>query len=270
MTWTSKARQLLTRFSQLRNLDQLESKLLSVSDPASSAYGKYLEKEDVDALFAPSTEDVEKVKSWIATADARNVEYLSGVVSFSTSISKANELLGTKFGLYTNGKTSKVRTLSYSIPEDLVDSIDLVTPTTMFGETTAHAAIPNAMPAAEPEPELVPEASSAMTLRERQLKTACEKQVVFDNVTFPLIGPQCLMELYSTTGYTPSATSGSSIAFGSFLNQSAVMKDAKKFLKTWGLPVRTFDVLALIQGGVDNQNASVADQGEANLDSQNM
>lgn len=243
---------------------------MSVSDPTSKDYGKYLEKEDVDALFAPSTEDVEKVKSWIATADAKNVDYSSGVVSFSTSISKANELLNTKFGLYTNGKTSKVRTLSYSLPEELVDSIDLVTPTTMFGETTAHAALPNAMPEAAPEPELVPEPSREMTLRERQLQTACEKQVVFDNITFPLIGPQCLMELYSTTGYTPNATSGSSIAFGSFLNQSAIIKDAKKFLKTWGLPPRSFDILALIQGGVNNQSAPVADQGEANLDSQNM
>lgn len=49
-------------------------------------------------------------------------------------VSKANELLETEFSVYTHGDTGKqaIRTLSYSIPADLVGHLDLVHPTVTY------------------------------------------------------------------------------------------------------------------------------------------
>lgn len=68
--------------------------------------------------------------------------------------------------------------------------------------------------------------------------------------------------------YTPSAKSGSKIAFGSFLNQSASFADLALFEQAYGYPNETFSVVG-INGGTDlPQPPTAEDDSEANLDSQ--
>ena len=49
----------------LQNVDQLESRLAAVSMPESSSYGKYLDLDDVNAIFGPSKASTAAVESWL-------------------------------------------------------------------------------------------------------------------------------------------------------------------------------------------------------------
>ena len=218
----------------------------------------------MDAMFAPSSESESKVKSWLKQSGVSNILTDGSVVSFTTTVGNANKMMDTKFGLYTDGATEKVGTTQYSVPDEVGNAIDIISPTTYFGSMKAHRAVPNVAPSkVERSPD------------KRQLKHSCETVIsipLTKNTTedFTVIGPTCLKELYNVGGYKADATSGSTIAFGSFLNQSASYSDLAKFEKIYNIPSQNFTVLALINGGVDNQNVVTEQDGEANLDVQNI
>ena len=251
--------------SQYQNIDTLEAQLASVSTPGKSSYGKYLDVDDMDAIFAPSKDAESKVKSWLSGSGASNIVSDGSMVTFTTTVGNANKMLDTKFNLYTNGETTKLRTTAYSVPDDLGDAIDLISPTTYFGNMRAHSAIPNISPSkTERKPNL-----------RRQLSPSCETTVsipISANQTedFNLLSPTCLKELYNIGNYSADPNSGSTIAFGNFLNQSASYSDLAKFEKIFNIPSQNFTVTALINGGVDNQDPATEQDGEANLDVQNI
>lgn len=242
----------------------MDSKLASVSTPGSAHYGKYLEREDLDALFAPSGDKADRVKAWLQQSGISDIESDRDTVSFKTTVSDANRLLNTKFGFYSNGEQLKLRTLAYSVPDDLSDAIDLISPTTFFGNMKARMAVPN----------LQPTTTKWAPLEARQLKPSCETTIsipisAHESKDFTVIGPKCLKQLYNVGDYKADPNSGSSIAFGSFLNQSASYSDLAQFEKIYDLPSQNFTV-TLINGGVDNQDALTQEDGEANLDVQNI
>jgi tripeptidyl-peptidase-1 len=250
---------------QYQNIDSLESKLASVSTPGNADYGKYLDLEDLNAIFAPSETAESKVKAWLEKSGAANVVSDGSLVTFTTTVGNANQMLSTKFDLYTNGETTHLRTTAYSIPDDLGDAIDLISPTTYFGNMKAHRAVPNTPPSKTEQNADV----------KRQLKPACETTVsvpISANQTeeFDLLSPTCLKELYNIGNYKVDPSAGSTIAFGSFLNQSASFSDLAKFEKIFDIPSQKLKILALINGGVNNQDPVSEQDGEANLDAQNM
>lgn len=251
--------------SQYQNIDSLESKLSSVSDPSSSKYGEYLDLDELNSIFAPSKDAESKVKAWLQQSGASNIVSDGSMVTFTTLVGNANKMLDTEFNLYTNGETTKLRTTAYSIPDALGDSIDLIAPTTYFGSMKAHSAIPDVSPSkVERSPDV-----------KRQLSPSCETSVTVpisanETEVFDLLSPTCLKELYNIGNYKVDPSAGSTIAFGSFLEQSASYSDLAKFEKIFNIPTQNFSVLALINGGVDDQNPITEQDGEANLDVQNM
>lgn len=64
-----------------------------------------------------------------------------------------------------------------------------------------------------------------------------------------------------------NTSAGSPIGFGSFLNQSAKYSDLAKYEALNNLRARNFTV-ELFHGGVNNQNTSIGDIEEANLNVQ--
>lgn len=48
-----------------QNIDQLEAKLLAASTPGSATYGQYLEKDELEAFFAPAAGASAAVESWL-------------------------------------------------------------------------------------------------------------------------------------------------------------------------------------------------------------
>lgn len=225
-----------------QNLDQLESALLAVSTPGNAKYGQHLDVDDVNALFPPASDTA--VLSWLQGAGISSINSNGSTVNFATTVGTANKLLNAQFAYYQSGNTKKIRTTQYSIPDNLVDQIDLISPTTYFGKTTAAVAIPT-----------VTQKEKRVPASQPSVAALCQTSIT----------PACLKELYSINDYTPDPNSGSSIAFGSFLNQSAIYSDLALFESYFGIPSQNFSV-ELINGGTNDQNLATAQFGEADLD----
>ena len=230
-----------------KNSDKLEDLIYSVSTPGSKNYGKYYSKAQVDALIKPSSDDCNAVEAWLKHSGVTNFENDGYHVTFSTTVEKANGLLSTTFQNYKDKDgVVKLRTTEYSVPDDLANIIDLITPTTFFGKTHAQAAIPH----------------------EARMPTVVKRQ--FDGNCSSVFTHQCAKEAYNIQNYTADAKSGSRVAFSSFLNQSAQYSDLAAFEKFFNIPSQNFTV-ELINNGVNWQNATndnINNFAEANLDSQ--
>ncbi|KAF7939315.1 uncharacterized protein EAE97_007395 [Botrytis byssoidea] len=229
----------------MQNLDQLEAKLLAVSTPGNAEYGNHLDIDEANALFAPSADASSAVTSWLTSAGARNIVSDGSTISFATTIEKANSMLNASFKSYTSNGVTKVRTTQYSVPDDVAEHIELISPTTYFGKTVANA-------------------PTKVTKR-----TTSPSKVTVDASCSTSITPKCIKELYNIGNYTPSVSSGSRIGFGSFLNESALYADLFQYESYFGIPEQNFTV-TLINGATNDQNEATASSGEANLDVQNI
>ena len=228
---------------QQQNLDQLDSMIYEVSTPGSSSYGKYMDADDVAAVLHPSIDARPAVLAWLKGAGISKTYSYGSWITFSTTVGSVNTLLSTQFHYYESDGIQKLRTTSYSVPDSLVEHIDLIAPTTYFGKTSAHAPMATAK-MYYPRRHIAP----------RQLNSSCAD----------LITPACIKELYNVGNYTANPNSGSKIGFGNFLNQSARNQDLSLFETANSLPQQNFSV-QLINGGVNDQ-AFDANHGEANLD----
>ncbi|KAL7943618.1 peptidase S8/S53 domain-containing protein [Trichoderma barbatum] len=242
-----------------QNIDQLESRLAAVSTPNSKTYGKYLDLDEINDIFAPSNASSAAVESWLQSHGVTKYTKQGSSIWFQTEVSTANAMLSTNFHTYSDpAGVKKLRTLQYSIPESLVGHVDLISPTTYFGTSKAMRAMRSR------------NVAPAETLAARQEPSSCKGTLVFEGRTFNVFQPDCLRTEYSVDGYTPSAKSGSRIGFGSFLNQSASFSDLALFEKHFGFSSQNFSVV-LINGGTDlPQPPSDENDGEANLDVQNI
>jgi tripeptidyl-peptidase-1 len=227
-----------------QNLDQLESKLTKVSTPGQDSYGQWLSKDDIDTHF-PIVDDA-PVLSWLKNAGISNIARDGAVVNFTSTVENVSKLLDTTFAYYQSGDSVKLRTTEYSIPGDLTEHIDVISPTVFFGKT--RGAVP------------VPSKSQKIKARKAsstEISASCQTSIT----------PSCLKEMYNVGDYVPEPSAGSRIGFGSFLNQSASYSDLAQYEQLFDIPSQTFTV-ELLNGGVNNQSASKSDVGEANLDVQ--
>ena len=118
----------------------LEEELLRRSDPENLEwYGKWLKREEVDALVAPERAAVETVKSWLSNFAMGPVVELGSKGDFVTvtmSVAKAEDMLGSKFFKYSHRFQENVNILrleeNYQVPEEVADVIDFVGPTVRF------------------------------------------------------------------------------------------------------------------------------------------
>ncbi len=222
---------------KLQNIDQLEEKLKAVSSPDSPDYGKYLDADDVKELFSPSEQSRTAVTAWLKDSGVTDFVDDGFNINFAANVATANAMLGSRFQHFMVQGVRKIRTLEYSIPEMLAEHIDVVSPTTFFGKTRGQAPIPGA--------DLLGEQESALIQARQRANTTlnCAR----------LIEPGCLEKMYNYAGYSESSTSGSRVAFGSFLNESARLEDLNLYQKAYGLPLNNFSVV-LINGGLDHQD----------------
>ena len=223
-----------------QNLDKLHSLIYEVSTPSHPSYGNHMEKEEVDALLKPGAGTEKAVTSWLKQAGVTMIHSDGHWVTFATDVGTANKLLNTKFAYYENQGVTKLRTKQYSVPDSLVPHIDLISPTTFFGKTSPQAPVIS--------PEKAP-------LESRQIDASCRTSIT----------PACLKQIYKIN-YTPTGKTNSTVAFGSFLNQSARTQDLSLFEQKYGIPSQGFSV-QLINGGTNDQSISNR-HGEANLDVQ--
>ncbi|KAF5352136.1 hypothetical protein D9758_009234 [Tetrapyrgos nigripes] len=236
-----------------KDMEALEKALYDVSTPDSSLYGQHLSLEEVTTYATPSEESVNTVTQWLQGNGVTDIT-LSGPfddwISFRVSVSKADELLDTNFENFVHIESGErlVRTLQYSIPQDLLPHIDLVHPTTAFVRPLAKQPVMS-----------VPIPGSA-NLTERALGAPDDCN--------GLVTPACLQSLYGIPA-TPATQSSNMIGVSGFVNQFAQNEDLRNFLGSLRpdmSPDTTFTVQS-IDGGVNTQGPGLAGL-EANLDVQ--
>ncbi|KAM0452990.1 hypothetical protein ACHAPV_009232 [Trichoderma viride] len=243
------------------NIDELEWRLAAVSTPNSPDYGKYLDIGEIEEIFAPSNASYKAVELWLKSHGVTSYTKQAGSIWFYTTVSTANKMLSTDFKTYSDPVgIEKLRTLQYSLPDELVGHVDLISPTTYFGNNqAARSKKPN-------KEAIVPEEKQ---LAKRLSPSSCNETIIHKNQTYQIFHPDCLRAKYGVEGYTPSPKCGSRIGFGSFLNETASFSDLAQFEHEFNLPKQKLSTF-LINGAIDVQPPSNKNDSEANMDVQTM
>ncbi|KAL5376657.1 Tripeptidyl-peptidase sed2 [Paraphaeosphaeria sporulosa] len=231
------------------DVEKFEQAVIDMSTPDHPTYGQHFQDhEEMKRMLLPSETTLSTVQKWLKTGGVSNVEVDSDWVNVRTTVGVANELLSTKFEWYTSEAFGKrLRTLEYSVPDEVAGEVLTIQPTVRFGQGIPEHATHHAI-----------DEANIMSLSAAAANTTnCNKYIT----------PQCLQSLYKID-YKPDAKSGSKVAFNSYLEESARYSDLSLFISNIA-PYAAGENYTVItfEGGVDDQTSS-ADSGEANLDGQ--
>ncbi|KAK0243100.1 tripeptidyl peptidase A [Armillaria nabsnona] len=243
------------------NFHVLEQHLWEVSDPDHSRYGQHLSKEEVDALVAPDDESLELVQEWLASygVDETDITRSSAQdwVRVTLPLQLVEEMLDTSYHVWQHTEGDYlVRTTRYSLPEPLLDHIDVVQPTTLFGRWKGMKST------------VIDFENFDLGNTADVAKLDAETDYV-DPACNVSITVSCLKQLYNAVGFVPSGRNkNSTIGITAYLEQNANKADLQRFYQDQ-VPQAvgsTFDFIP-VKGGLNDQNISLAGV-EANLDVQ--
>jgi len=251
----------------LQNMNQMADRLMSVSTPGSACYANHMDRDDVNRMVQPKPESDQAVQAWLRSEGVEHIQSDGTWITFAAPILTANRLLSTTFRRYEQNGMSKIRTTQYSLPEDVSEHIDIIHPTTFFGQTVAQK------PVITKESELkwslnYPHAKLELPAEVKEVAIE-RRQSNVDAVCHRKITPACLKQFYNIGNYTPNALSGSKVAFGSFLNQSASYQDLRLYEDANNITPQLFTKI-FVNDAADDQSEFSTDNGEANLDVQNI
>lgn len=225
----------------------LERMVLDISTPGHPRYGQYMKRDDLKKVLQPPEHVSSSIVSWLKQegVDGRSIVDDGDWVHFVVPVSKAESLLETRFYQFQDANdpsVSKIRTLRYSVPEDIAPYVHTIQPTTAFGST---------------RPQL-------NTIFESHL----EVQVGDKKDCNQTMTPACLRDLYNIGDFLATPDPRNVIGVSGFLDQYARFNDFKKFLELYApeLEGTNFSVQS-INGG-ENLQDSTKGSSEASLDIQ--
>ncbi|KAJ7046119.1 subtilisin-like protein [Mycena alexandri] len=230
------------------NVGGLEERLMSIATPGSSEFRQWLSMDEVKAFVQPSPETRSAFDSFASGNGLRpTVISPSGDwVSITLPISQANDLFAAQFEVFTSPSLVHpiTRTLSVSLPSELVGHVDVLHPTTAF-----------------PDPN--PRLGAAVSVDTRLPAKSCNS-----NTDDGVITPACLQALYGIPA-TAATQSDNALLVTGYANEFAQDADLAEFLKLLrpDIPAnQTFAVLT-IDNGTNTQDSNLTSS-EANLDIQ--
>ncbi|KAJ3909564.1 subtilisin-like protein [Lentinula edodes] len=261
------------------NRTGLEDALNKASDPENEGYGRWLSREDVQYYAAPSRDALYSVRTWLAS---NNITPESTTVSgdwitFNVSVGTAGSMLNATYNVYEHTASGKqsVRTLEYSVPEEVREHIRAIHPTTSFYHSAGARIISLSghHKSSTPQAAVNNKASSASTSSSTSTSSSSSSAAAIPTSTASFskcndtVTPACLQTLYGLpTGVIK--TSNSSIGVSAFAGQDANKADLASFLKLFR-PDLSSDTFAtqLLDNATNSQTLS--DSGiEADLDIQ--
>ncbi|KAI0402567.1 subtilisin-like protein [Xylaria palmicola] len=243
------------------DLARLEQTLYDISTPQHALYGQHLSREEVRALVRPDEASTAAVLAWLRSAgvDGADVEQDGEWVNFRTTVAKAADLLGADFGVYSHFGSSKesIRTLSYSVPEEVRSHITMIQPTTRFGQIRPQSF---QMSHVIEQGELPAPLRAAAAIPTQQLNAT------FCNST---ITPECLRALYRVGETQADPKAPGFFGVNGFLEQYAKHDALDTFLEQWApYAISQNFTTVKVNGGLDNQTDTAHNDVEANLDMQ--
>ncbi|KAF9482612.1 subtilisin-like protein [Pholiota conissans] len=243
-------------------IDDLIENLMEISDPYHARYGQHLSKEEVEAFTAPHANSVGAVDEWLEFhgIDPSSVKRTPAGewVTLRVSVAQAERMLGTKYNVYRHAKSGEdvVRTLSYSLPKELHNHVDVIAPTTYFGTLRSMKATNFVQHDVKPLSAAEIHEASLAPVSNAAVPSSCARTIT----------PACLRALYNTAAYTPAATGTNKLGVAGYLGEFANTADLQTFFKSFRTDaVGTSFNVVLVNGGQNSQGTPGV---EANLDIQ--
>lgn len=261
-----------------RGLEELESKLLDVSTPSSQNYGKYLSQSEADQFLQPAQQAIPSVRRWLADhgveEDLAKRSPSGDWLSATLSVAQARSLLGeAQFNIYEHRSTGEqlVRTTEYSVPRDVSDHLDLVSPTTYFRQIRALNQHKSGVIFEPLEENYKPITGMQRISSDKQASSNAQVaagQPTSCNAT--RVTAQCLRDYYQTSDYKVQSTTNQLIGISGFLDEYANYADLQNYLVNQRPDAAKANYkFSLVK--LAGSNNSQADPGvEANLDVQTV
>ena len=230
--------------------------MLDVSTPDHPKYGQHLQGHEVKAMLQPTEAATNAVISWLQDYNITTIDDEGDWVNFKTDVVTANAMLDTTFQWFQSDYKGlqRLRTLRYSVPKEVAEHVNLIQPTTRFGNMRPMRSLIL-------EEEYFEEATGQPKWRTEASSSAVDASC---NTT---ITPQCLLELYNVH-YKADPNNGNKVGYASFLTEYARYADLATFEKSYA-PYAIGENFSVIEfnGGLNDQTGT-EDSGEANLDNQ--
>ncbi|KAF8205350.1 family S53 protease-like protein [Mycena galopus ATCC 62051] len=233
------------------NLAGLEAKLMSAATPGSSKFRQWLSMDEVKSFVQPSAETVAAFDTFASTNGLKPtvISPNGDWVSLTLPVSQANELFVANFQVFTHpAMTGTItRTLSVSLPPELVGHVDVVHPTTAF---------------LNPNPPLASVTKS--TLETRDISASCNTSDASGVIT-----PSCLQEIYGIPT-APATEASNTLLVTGYDGEFPQSADLTTFLTLLrpDISSNTTFTFSTLDGGVNASRGDVLSIVEANLDIQ--
>ncbi|KAI0838655.1 subtilisin-like protein [Hypoxylon sp. FL0890] len=243
------------------NLGQFEQVLYDISTPQHPLYGQHLSRDEVKEMMKPKDESTAAVLDWLKSSGipSSDIENDGEWINFRTTVLKAANLLNTDFQVYNHVGTEvqRVRTLHYSVPEEVRPHITMIQPTTRFGQMK---------PQAIQVYEVIEQEEVAKFFKVAAKIPTQNLNVNFCNST---VTPECLRALYNLGDTTADPNVPTIFGVTGFLEQYAQHDELDKFLEQFAPYALTQNFTTVsVNGGLNNQTDPVGNDVEANLDMQ--
>ncbi|KAJ7445428.1 subtilisin-like protein [Mycena latifolia] len=214
------------------NLSGLQEKLVSISTPGNVDFTQWLSKDEVKSFVQPSKETVAAFNSFAAsnglkpTVISPNGDWLS----LTLTVSQANQLFGAQFKKFSHASLTEpiTRTLSISLPSELIGNVDVVHPSTSFtGLNRDFYQLPSHRHSSNKRIEPVASCNSSRA----------------DGI----VTPTCLQKIYGIPS-APATQKNNKILVTGYLGQSPIRTDLSTFLEQFRpdiLPNTTFNLITI-------------------------
>ncbi|KAG0699469.1 peptidase S8/S53 domain-containing protein [Suillus ampliporus] len=243
------------------NIEHIEALLNEVSHPASPSYGNHWSASQVAAKFAPSTESVETVRSWLIESGVEphrvKLSPTKGWLEVDSTVEEAENLLLADYHVYDHETGTKhIACESYHLPEHVVPHVDFVTPTIHFDAKPQKYDQHNRVPIGQPGQGSSPKTTGKVQDILNQLED-CDEQIT----------PICLRTLYGLW-YEPVSGESNSYGIVEYTPQAYIQSDLDMFAKNFstGLEGVSPTMVSIDGGFLQTVNVSFDYNGESNLD----
>lgn len=187
---------------------------MEVSDPDHARYGQHLKRDELKDLIKPSAESTRAVLSWLEESgiSSKDIKDDGEWITFHAPVAKAESMLSTTFKTYQNDvrrDVKRVRSLGYSVPKAVRGHIDMIQPTTRFGQIKAER--------------------SNVLSQEAAAFSATAVNATCNNT----ITPSCLRGLYNFADYEIDPKGAVKLGVNGFLEEYARYADLEQFTSTF-------------------------------------
>ena len=207
-----------------QNAFAFEQHVMDVSTPGHPLYGNHLSREQLKDMLRPSSDATESILGWLEAegVPATDIENDGDWINFYVPATEAERILDTKYDFnlhdwhfspcgnlmlialsrfyyYTSAvnEVRRIRTLHYSVPQNIAHYIQMIQPTTRFGRMKAERSF--AFYDGEGQ-----EISKVESLYKEQA-ASLELNATFCNTT---ITPTCLRQLYNVGNFRADPNNG--------------------------------------------------------------